>query len=69
MGIVLYVLIGYLLGVSVYTIVVKNDAMHKHNPHVKIFDIVKQGLRGMGIGFLITGAIVGIIILALHLLN
>ena len=69
MDIALYILFSYLVGVAIYTIIVKNDAMHKNDPHVKIWNVIKEGLRNMGIGFLITGAIIGIIILALHLLN
>lgn len=65
---ILYILLLYLTGVAIYTIVVKNDSMHKFNPLVKISDIIKEGLRGMGIGFLITGAIIGIIILIIQLL-
>jgi len=65
MSIALYILLSYLIGVAIYTLVIKNDAMHKHDPHIKISDIIKEGLRGMGIGFLITGVIIGIIFLAL----
>lgn len=66
MGVALYILISYLIGVAIYTVVIKNDAMHKHNPLVKISDIVKEGFRYLGIGFLITGAIIGAIILAIQ---
>jgi hypothetical protein len=67
MGIALYILISYLLGVFLYTLIVKNDAMHKHNPLVKISDIIKQGLRGMGIGFLVVGALIGLLYLVMYL--
>jgi hypothetical protein len=69
MGTVLYVLIAYLVGVTIYTIVTKNDAMHKHDPHVKISGIIKEGLRKMGIGFLIAGAIIAVIVFLLKWFN
>ena len=58
-----------MVGVAIFTIVTKNDAMHKHNPLVKISDIIKEGLRKMGIGFIITAAIIAIIILILNLVS
>jgi hypothetical protein len=69
MEIVLYLLISYLVGVSIYTLVVKNDAMHKNDPHLKIWSVIKEGLRGVGIGFLITGAIITTIVFLLKWLN
>ena len=66
---ILFILIAYLVGVAIYTVVIKNNAMNKYNPQVKISDIVKEGLRKMGIGFLITGLIIAAIVMALHLLN
>lgn len=69
MGIALYILISYLLGVTIYTVVIKNDAMHKYNPHVKISDIIKEGLRRVGIGILIAGAIIGIAVFILNQLS
>lgn len=69
MGVILYILISYLVSVFLYTIIVKNNAMNKYNPHIKIWDIVKEGLRGMGIGFLVTGLIAAVIFMAIRLLN
>jgi hypothetical protein len=69
MGIALYILISYLISVAIYTVVVRNSAMNKFNPHVKISDIIKEGLRGMGIGFLITTVIIGAIIGGVILYN
>lgn len=69
MGVILYILISYLVSVFLYTIFVKNNAMNKYNPHIKIWDIVKEGLRGMGIGFLVTGLIAAVIFMAIRLLN
>jgi hypothetical protein len=66
---ILFILLAYVVGVAIYTVVIKNDAMHKHDPHVKIFNIIKEGLYKMGIGFLITGIIITIIVFLLKWLN
>jgi len=66
---ILFILLAYVVGVAIYTVVIKNDAMHKHDPHVKIWNIIKEGLCKMGIGFLITGAIIAIIAFILKWLN
>ena len=54
MGIILYILISYVVSVCAYTYFVRNNAMNKHNPHVNVGDIVKEGMKGMAIGFAIT---------------
>ena len=69
MGTALYILISYLIAVAIYTVVVKNDAMHKHNPHVNYREIIKMGLRDMGIGFLIAGVIIATVIGGIILYN
>jgi len=69
MNIGLYLVLSYLLAVFIYTIVIKNDAMHKNDPFLKTFSVVKEGLRDMAIGFLITIVILGAIIGGLILYN
>jgi hypothetical protein len=66
---VLFILLLYLIGVFIYTVVIRNDAMHKYSPHVKISDIVKEGLRDVGIGFLIGGVVIGILVFILSRVN
>jgi amino acid transporter len=58
MGIALYILLSYLISVYAYTVIVKNDAMHKHSPDINIKDIVKEGMKGMAIGFVIAIAFI-----------
>lgn len=46
----------YILGVFLYTIIVKNDAMHRFSPFTNVKEIAKEGAIGLAI------AIVAIII-------
>lgn len=54
---ILTILILYILGVAIYTYVVKNDALHKHSPHTNLKAIIIDGMKGMAIGFAVTGAL------------
>jgi hypothetical protein len=58
MVIALYILFSYLISVCAYTLIVKNNAMNKHNPLIKIKDIVIEGMKGMAIGFVVAIAII-----------
>ena len=60
---VLYILFAYILGVAIYTMVVKNDAMHKFSPHTNVKSIILDGMKRMAISFVIIAAIFGIIYL------
>jgi len=53
----LWILGSYILAVAIFTIIVKNDAMHKYSPHTNIKEIIIDGMKGMAIGFAITAAI------------
>jgi len=61
MGTILTILILYILGVAMYTYVVRNDVMHKYSPHTNVKAIIIDGMKGMAIGFAITGVIFFII--------
>jgi archaellum biogenesis protein FlaJ (TadC family) len=39
----------YILGVFLYTIIVKNDAMHKFSPFTNVKEIAKEGAIGLAI--------------------
>lgn len=58
MVIALYILFSYLVSVCAYTLIVKNDAMHKHSPFVTTWSVVKEGMKGMAIGFVIAIALI-----------
>ncbi len=58
---ILTILVLYILGVAIYTYVVKNDAMHKHSPRTNIKPIIIDGVKEMAIGFAITGVLFFII--------
>jgi len=66
---ILTILLLYIIAVAIYTVIVRNDAMHKYSPHTKIFDIIKEGLVRMGIGFLICGLILSIIYGICHFIS
>jgi flagellar biosynthesis protein FliR len=68
MVIALYILFSYLISVCAYTFIVRNDAMHKHNPHTSTWSIMKEGMKGMAIGFVIAIAIISAVYYAASLL-
>jgi len=55
--IVLGILISYLLCITIFTLVVRNDAMHKNAPDVKLWPIIIDGAKGFAIGFVIIAGI------------
>lgn len=57
MVLALEILILYVLGVFFYTIVVKNDAMHKFSPFTNVKEIAKEGAVGLAIGLAIVGVL------------
>lgn len=50
-------LILYIIAVFLYAIVTKNDAMNKYNPYVKVTSFLKEGMIGIGVGFLAVGVL------------
>lgn len=57
MVLVLELLCLYVFGVFLYTIVVKNDAMHKFSPFTNVVSIAKDGAIGLAIGFGVVAAL------------
>lgn len=57
MVLALEILILYVLGVFLYTIIVKNDAMHKFSPFTDVVAIAKEGAVGLAIGLAIVGVL------------
>lgn len=57
MALLLELLFLYALGVFFYTIIVKNDAMHKFSPFTNVMSIAKDGAIGLAIGFAIIAAL------------
>jgi hypothetical protein len=47
----------YVVGIFLYTIIVKNDAMHKFSPFTNVKEIAKDGAIGLAKGFAIVGVI------------
>lgn len=54
---ILIIIVGYILGVTLYTVWVRNDSIHKYAPDVKIMSIIKEGAIGIGIGFAVVAAL------------
>lgn len=61
LGTILTFLIAYMFGVGLYTIIVRNDAMHKYAPDVSLKLIVKEGVKCTNIAFGIIMALYCII--------
>jgi hypothetical protein len=57
MILILELLFLYAFGVFLYTVVVKNDAMHKFSPFTNGTSIVKEGAKGLAIGMAIVGVL------------
>jgi hypothetical protein len=57
MVLLLELLFLYAFGIFLYTIVVKNDAMHKFSPFTNVASIAKEGAIGLGIGFVVVGVL------------
>lgn len=52
----------YILGVFLYTIIVKNDAMHRFSPFTNVKEIAKEGAIGLAIA-------IAVIIIALFIVS
>jgi len=50
-------LVLYLIGVSLYTIIVRNSPTNKNVPHFDYWSTIKDGMKGMAIGFGIVAAL------------
>lgn len=57
MVLLLELLFLYALGVFLYTIIIRNDAMHKFSPFTNVVSIAKEGAIGLAKGFVIVGVL------------
>lgn len=57
MVLLLELLFLYALGVFLYTIIIRNDAMHKFSPFTNVVSIAKEGAVGLAKGFVIVGVL------------
>jgi len=51
----------YMLGVVIYTIVVKNDTKHQFCPFTDTKSIIIDGMKCIGIGFIVTAIVLYLI--------
>jgi hypothetical protein len=69
MEIAIFIIISYILGVALYTLVVRNNAMNKHNPFINIKEIIFDGMKDLAIGFFIVGILYLILSFVLKLIH
>lgn len=54
---ILTILLLYILGVAVFTIVSKRSPTNKYIPSFDYWSVIKDGMKGMAIGFAIVAAL------------
>jgi hypothetical protein len=54
---ILRILLLYILGVAIFTILVKNSPTNKYAPNFDYKATIIDGMKGMAIGFAIVGAL------------
>lgn len=57
MNTVLTILLLYILGVTIYTILVRKSPTNKHVPNFNYKSTIIDGMKGMAIGFAVVGAL------------